>query len=107
MGGDSPAAAKLLVDPRSTCYKLYLLRMGFFLFSSPSASHLPPMTKKQSTNTGGLSSTASLWHGMRKPKPGRGSLRAVARLGHGTSRVCRFQLQVGKKTPSPAAISCS
>lgn len=30
MGGDNPSAAKLPVDPRSTCYKLYLLRIGVF-----------------------------------------------------------------------------
>lgn len=108
MAGDSPAPAKLLVDPRSTCYKLNLLRIGFFLSSSPSASHLYLMTKTKSTNTGGLSSIASLWHGTRKPMPGRGRQTNVTRLGHGASRMCRFQQQrVGKKTPSPAASSCS
>lgn len=37
MGGDNPSAAKLPVKPRSTGYKLYLLRIGFSLFSSSSA----------------------------------------------------------------------
>lgn len=48
MGGDNPPAAKLPVDPRSTCYKLYLLRGDFSSFHP--LLHLSPMTNKKQNN---------------------------------------------------------
>lgn len=49
MGGENPSAAKLPVNPRSTCYKLYLLGIGFFS-SFHLLLHLSPMTNKTQTN---------------------------------------------------------
>lgn len=51
MGGDNPSTAKLPVKPRSTGYKLYLLRIGFSSFHP--LLLLSPMTNKNQNNRNG------------------------------------------------------
>lgn len=54
MGRDNLCAAKLPVDPRSTSYKLHLLRIDFFpLFSSSSASVPHDKQKPNNKHVGG------------------------------------------------------